>query len=245
MKTLLPPIHLVAILSIALVGFVAYALFSHAQDTEENYKQKRMNMVKTQIEARGVTNPKVLQALEDVPRHLFVPESHRSQAYIDSALPIAEGQTISQPYIVAKMTELIDPQPEDKVLEIGTGSGYQAAVLSRIVDHVFSIEIVKPLGIQANKLLEELGYENVYVRIGDGYQGWPAEAPFDKIIVTAAPPKIPQPLIDQLKEGGKMAVPVGRMSQELMLLRKEEGELIEERVFSVRFVPMTGEAQNN
>ena len=157
-----------------------------------------------------ITNKEVLKAMESVQRHLFVPESERSRAYQDRPLPIGHHQTISQPYIVALMTEKLNPDKDDRVLEIGTGSGYQAAVLAKLVKEVYTIEIVEPLGKQATETLKELGYDNVHVRIGDGYKGWPDVAPFDGIIITAAPPQLPQPLVEQLKTGAKLVVPEGR-----------------------------------
>lgn len=198
-------------------------------------------MVKTQLEAQGIHNPSVLNAMRKVPRHQLVPGNVRHLAYADGPLPIGYGQTISQPYIVAIMTEAIDPKPGMKVLEIGTGSGYQAAVLGEIVAEVYTIEIVEPLGTKAQKDLEKLGYKNVHVRVGDGYKGWPEQAPFDAIIVTAAPEKVPQPLIDQLKEGGKMIIPVGSNTntQELRLLEKKKGKIRTTSLLPVRFVPLT------
>lgn len=211
-------------------------------DAEALAKMRRA-MVSGQIERRGVTDPDVLNAMLKVERHRFVPETLRTHAYNDNPLPIGESQTISQPYIVALMTELLKPEERHKVLEVGTGSGYQAAVLAEIVKEVYTIEIVEPLGERAKALLDSLGYENIHVRIGDGYRGWPGEAPFDGIIVTAAPPEVPQPLIDQLKDGGRMVIPVGERYQELLLITKENGEVKRETVTPVRFVPMTGEAQ--
>ncbi len=199
---------------------------------------QRERMVDRQIERRGIENVRVLQALRDVKRHLFVPPEEISEAYEDHPLPIGHGQTISQPYIVALMTESIDPKHSDRVLEIGTGSGYQAAVLSRLVKEVYSIEIVESLGREAQKRLKDLGYDNVTVRIGDGYKGWPEKAPFDAIVVTAAPPEIPQALIDQLAEGGRMVVPVGTAFQELLLIEKKKGEITKRVITAVRFVPM-------
>ncbi|MBC6366716.1 protein-L-isoaspartate(D-aspartate) O-methyltransferase [Algoriphagus sp. AK58] len=205
----------------------------------DHYQKLRNEMVKTQLEANGIHHPLVLQAMRKVPRHLLVPGNVRHLAYEDGPLPIGYKQTISQPYIVAYMTEAIDPKPGMKVLEIGTGSGYQAAVLGEIVAEVYTIEIVKPLGEKAQKDLAELGYKNVYVRVGDGYKGWPEEAPFDAIIVTAAPDKVPQPLIDQLKEEGKIIIPVGpnANTQELRLLEKKKGKIRTTSLFPVRFVP--------
>ena len=209
-----------------------------AQD-EHDMDQQRERMVERQIERRGIENPRVLQALREVKRHLFVPPDEVSEAYEDHPLPIGHGQTISQPYIVALMTESIDPRASDRVLEIGTGSGYQAAVLSKVVKSVYSIEIVEALGREAQKRLKDLGYENVTVRIGDGYQGWPEAAPFDAIVVTAAPPEVPQALVDQLAEGGRMVVPVGTAFQELLLIEKKKGGEVTKRVITaVRFVPM-------
>lgn len=231
-----------------IVGFLALmigamALNGTSAAQKGDYPALREEMVKKQIEARGIKNERLLAALRKVERHLFMPASVRPMAYVDSALPIENNQTISQPYIVAIMTERLDPQPTDKVLEIGAGSGYQAAILGELVQDVYTIEIVEPLGKKAEKLLQELGYKNVHVRIGDGYKGWPEHAPFDKIIVTAAPEKVPQPLIDQLKIGGRMVIPVGERNQELMLLTKDKNGIKTEEIFAVRFVPMTGEAQ--
>ncbi|MEW5923341.1 MAG: protein-L-isoaspartate(D-aspartate) O-methyltransferase [Candidatus Zixiibacteriota bacterium] len=200
-------------------------------------------MVEQQIIRRDITDKNVLQAMRTVPRHLFVPEDYRSQAYHDGPLPIGQGQTISQPYIVAIMTELLGIDSTSKVLEIGTGSGYQAAVLAEISDSVYSIEIISKLAWHADSLLDSLGYTSVNIRAGDGYAGWPEAAPFDGIIVTAAAPRIPQPLIDQLKVGGRMVIPVGDFSQELMLITIEEEKVIKQNIIPVRFVPMTGEVQ--
>ncbi len=209
-----------------------------AAQSEQEMNDQRERMVDRQIEKRGIENPRVLQALRDVKRHLFVPPDEVSEAYEDHPLPIGHGQTISQPYIVALMTESIDPQPTDRVLEIGTGSGYQAAVLSKLVARVYTIEIVDALGRDAKKRLADLGYDNVSVRVGDGYKGWPEEAPFDAIVVTAAPPEIPQALVDQLADGGCMVVPVGTAFQELLLIEKKKGEVTKRVITAVRFVPM-------
>jgi protein-L-isoaspartate(D-aspartate) O-methyltransferase len=205
------------------------------------YQPQRDRMVVEQIQARGVRSPEVLRAMRATPRHLFVPEPLRPQAYEDGPLPIGYGQTISQPYIVAAMTELLAPAKTQKVLEIGTGSGYQAAVLSPLVGRLFSVEIVPELAAQSADLLKTLGYANVTVRQGDGYLGWPAEAPFDRIILTAAPPKIPKALLDQLKPGGKLVAPVGAsvFDQDLVVIDKgPDGKIRERSVFPVRFVPM-------
>jgi protein-L-isoaspartate(D-aspartate) O-methyltransferase len=207
------------------------------------YAAAREAMVRDQIAARGVKSPRVLQAMRAVPRHLFVPKALESKAYTDHPLDIGHQQTISQPYIVAKMTELLDPKPDQKVLEVGTGSGYQAAVLSKLVGEVYTIEIVPELAEQARRLLAEIGDDNVHVITGDGYRGLPDHAPFDAVIVTAAPDKVPQPLIDQLKVGGRMVIPVGGKDQVLELLEKTKDGVVTKKVFDVKFVPMTGEAQ--
>ena len=201
-------------------------------------------MVDEEIASAGVTNERVLRALRETPRHEFVPPNERRLAYYDMALPIGNEQTISPPFVVAYMTQEVDPQPTDRVLEIGTGSGYQAAVLSPLVRDVYTIEIVEPLGKRAARTLKKLGYKNVFARVGDGYQGWPEAAPFDKIIVTCSPEKVPQPLIDQLRDGGLMIVPVGeRYQQNLYLFRKHGDRLESEALKATLFVPMTGEAE--
>ncbi len=211
---------------------------------QDPFVQKRSQMVEDQIERRGIEDTLVLKAMHKIPRHLFVPDYLKEQAYVDSPLPIGEGQTISQPYIVAFMTEALQLSGGEKVLEIGTGSGYQAAVLAEIVSEVCTIEIVASLGNQAAELLKKLGYEKIHVKIGDGYRGWPEQAPFDAILVTAAPEHIPQPLVDQLKKGGRMIIPVGDLYQELILItKKSDGTIKKQSVLPVRFVPMTGEAQ--
>ncbi len=208
---------------------------------ETDFKVLREKMVETQIRARGVKEPRVLAAMLKVERHLFVPKKLQSQAYQDHPLPIGEGQTISQPYIVALMTELLDLKGGEKVLEIGTGSGYQAAILAELVQEVYTIEIVESLASSARKKLDELRYRNIQVRAGDGYKGWPEAAPFDAVIVTAAPDHIPQPLIDQLKEGGRLVIPVGSGYQTLKKLMKKGGKIETQDVIPVLFVPMTGE----
>ena len=200
-------------------------------------------MLRGQIEARGVQDPRVLHAMRSVPRERFVPEAQRSQAYEDRPLPIGHGQTISQPFVVAAMTEALRPQPSDRVLEIGTGSGYQAAVLSLLVAHVYSIEIVPELALQARETLATQGYENVQVITGDGFRGLPDQAPFDGIIVTAAPAQVPPALIEQLAPGGRLVIPVGDWRQELRVLERGPSGIRETSLFPVRFVPMIGEAQ--
>ncbi|MDI7260091.1 MAG: protein-L-isoaspartate(D-aspartate) O-methyltransferase [Thermodesulfobacteriota bacterium] len=201
----------------------------------------RERMVQTQIKDRGVKDARVLAAMLKVERHRFVPKEYQSRAYSDQPLPIGEGQTISQPYIVAVMTELLELKGEEKVLEIGTGSGYQAAILAELVKEVYTIEIVEPLATMAKNRLLELEYRNIQVKAGDGYLGWPEVAPFDAIIVTAAPDHIPKPLLDQLKEGGRLVVPVGTHSQELKKVVKRSGRIETTGIISVIFVPMTGE----
>ena len=213
--------------------------------TQEEFAQQREQMVETQLKSRDIRNERVLEAMKKVPRHLFMPASVRQYAYVDSPVPIGLRQTISQPYIVALMTQTVDPKPGDRSLEVGTGSGYQAAVLGELVQEVYTIEIIPDLAERAAKALAESGYDNVEVRQGDGYQGWPEKAPFDIILITAAPEEIPQPLIDQLAEGGKLVVPVGPQGevQTLTLVTKEKGEVKRAYITDVRFVPMTGEVQ--
>jgi protein-L-isoaspartate(D-aspartate) O-methyltransferase len=213
--------------------------------SEDTQRQRRLDMVTRRIEARGIKHKGVLDAMRKVPRHRFVPAVWRGLAYDDGPLPIGEGQTISQPYIVGWMTELIEPANTMRVLEVGTGSGYQAAVLAECVALVDSIEVVPALGKKAQTLLADLGYRNVQVRIGDGYQGWAERAPYDAILLTAAPPKdVPSPLLDQLKLGGRLVAPVGRDLQQLVRITKTETGFRREVLGGVRFVPMTGKAQN-
>ena len=204
------------------------------------WEAARSRMVNDQLRSRDITSPRVLAAMRDVPRHLFVPEALRDEAYADHPLPIGLEQTISQPYIVAFMTQALEVEPGHTVLEIGTGSGYQAAVLAALASHVYSIEILAPLADRARRTLGDLGYRNVTVRTGNGYLGWPEHAPYDRIMVTAAPDEVPPALVEQLKVGGLMAVPVGRGEQELRILRRTANGMQTLRTLPVRFVPMTG-----
>ncbi|MFO7655909.1 MAG: protein-L-isoaspartate(D-aspartate) O-methyltransferase [Bacteroidales bacterium] len=228
--------------TILLLTVFLTACIQRTNPQDDPYKSLRGKMVKEQIEARGITNEKVLAAMHKVERHRFVPDNLVKHAYQDHPLPIGYNQTISQPYIVAFMTETLQPGKNDRILEIGTGSGYQAAILAEICDSVFSIEIVEALGNASEKLLKSLGYHNVKVKTGDGYNGWPEYSPFDAIIVTCAPTHVPEPLVKQLKEGGKMIIPVGGSEvQHLVLLKKSKGRLIQHSVLPVRFVPMVDE----
>lgn len=212
-------------------------------NNEELYTLKRQQMVKEQIISRGIKDKNVINAMLKVPRHMFVPENERNYAYIDSPLAIGEGQTISQPYIVAYMNEALNLKLDDKVLEIGTGSGYQAAILAEVAKEVCTIEIIKTLADRATDTLNRLGYQNIKVRCADGYLGWPEEAPFDAIIITAAPQKIPEPLVEQLKIGGRMILPLGDMYQELVLIAKTKEGVVKKNLGAVSFVPMTGEIE--
>ena len=209
----------------------------------DSFAGAREQMVEQQIRARDVKAPAVLKAMRSVPRHRFVPVAVRHLAYADHPLPIGSGQTISQPYIVAYMTEAADVSPGDNVLEIGTGSGYQAAVLGEIAREVYTIEIIPELAESARIVLADLGYTNVHVRAGNGYLGWPEHAPFDAILVTAAPEEVPQALVDQLAVGGKMVIPVGAMVQDMMIIERTQRGVVERRTIPVRFVPMTGKPQ--
>jgi protein-L-isoaspartate(D-aspartate) O-methyltransferase len=232
-----------------LLAFLNRAYADPKKMDEMTLQNLRLEMVATQIANRDVSDPAVLTAMRKVPRHKFMSEKLWSEAYEDHPLPIGDGQTISQPYIVAKMTELAGVKKGSKVLEIGTGSGYQAAVLAEMGAEVYSIEILESLSKQAEKNLSVTAYRTVHLRVGDGYRGWPETAPFDAIIVTAAPEKVPQPLIDQLKVGGKLVIPVGKSGgfwfghQELVVIEKKEKETITKNVFPVSFVPMRGEAE--
>jgi protein-L-isoaspartate(D-aspartate) O-methyltransferase len=238
-----------AVIALALGGsaLAMAPISTRKQDTDlDRLLGQRRRMVETQIRARGVTDARVLEAMLEVPRHLFVPATELGQAYEDHPLPIGSGQTISQPFVVAIMTALLELKPQSRVLEIGTGSGYQTAVLSRLAGEVYSIEIVPDLAARALGTLARLGYDNVHVRIGDGYHGWPEAAPFDAILLTAAPPEVPRPLVGQLKPGGRMVLPVGGLEQDLLLVTKDaDGTLKQQKMAPVRFVPMTGEAQRN
>ena len=207
--------------------------------TSADFAAQRQRMVEQQLKSRGIKNERLLAAMAKVPREEFVPLDARAGSYEDGPLPIGYGQTISQPYIVAFMTEQLRPKPTDRVLEIGSGSGYQAAILAELMAEVYTVEIVEPLAKTAEATLQRLGYKNVHIRVGDGYEGWPEEAPFDAIIVTCAPDKVPQPLVDQLKDGGRIVIPVGeRFAQQLYLLEKKNGQLKESATLPVRFVPM-------
>ena len=224
-----------AALLIACIGTAA------VQDADRSSERERM--VDMQIRARGVRDARVLEAMRTVPRHRFVPPALQDQAYADTPLPIGSEQTISQPYIVAYMTEALRLPPDAVVLEIGTGSGYQAAVLAAVAREVYSIEIVPELAARSAQVLAELGYDNVHLRTGDGYQGWPAAAPFDGIIVTAAPDHVPPALVDQLAVGARLVIPVGRFSQDMRIVTRTTAGAVSETTIPVRFVPMTGEAE--
>jgi protein-L-isoaspartate(D-aspartate) O-methyltransferase len=234
---------MVAIVSLSLPGRAAALRPLQAgpagTPSEETFRAERHAMVETQIRARGVADKRVLEAMRTVPRHLFVPEPLRHLAYADRALPIGEGQTISQPFIVAHMTEALAVAPEHVVLEIGTGSGYQAAVLAQLAREVYTIEIVPELAGRAAAALESAGYSNVHVREGDGYAGWPERAPFARIMVTAAPERVPEPLVDQLGPGGRMVIPVGGTEQWMTVIDRSAGGVVERRTIPVRFVPFT------
>jgi len=213
------------------------------QPLENDRAEERKRMVEKQLMRREIQSRSVLDTMMAVPRHAFIPEENREHAYEDRPVSIGHRQTISQPYIVAYMTEALAPKPDQRVLEIGTGSGYQAAVLAELVKEVYTIEIIAPLGERAREVLDELDYKNIHFRIGDGYAGWAEAAPFDAVILTAAPPEIPQPLLDQLKIGGVLLAPVGRNTQELVRMTRTAEGYHRERLLGVRFVPMTGRAQ--
>jgi protein-L-isoaspartate(D-aspartate) O-methyltransferase len=234
---------------IVLIGFgpIGRNRTTHGQEpgrSEESiFEARRLHLVATAMEAQGINHPAVLRAMRTVPRHRFVPDRLRPLAYEDTALPIGSRQTISQPSLVAMMTAAIRPTPTMRVLEIGTGSGYQAAVLSRCVAEVETIEVIPALGRQAEATLRALGYANVHVHIGDGFDGWPERAPYDAVILTAAPARVPKPLVDQLRLGGRLVAPVGRSDQNLILITKTPQGLVTESIAAVRFVPMTGKAE--
>jgi len=227
---------------LSLVVLLSLATMCTAPEAgrQREWTTERQRMVAEQMRARDIKDPRVLSAMERVPRHLFVPEDVRGEAYADHPLPIGHDQTISQPYIVAFMTEALDVQPDHKVLEIGTGSGYQAAVLGELAREVYTMEIVEPLAEGARKTLASLGYKNIHVRAGNGYAGWPEQAPFDRIMVTAAPEEVPPALVEQLKMNGVMAIPVGDLSQELRIMRRTPSGMETLETLPVRFVPMTG-----
>lgn len=227
-----------------LAAGLAVSLALAAPSGGEDYEAQRKAMVEAQVRQRGITQPEVLAAMAQVPRHLFVPDSQKAVAYENQPIIFGPGQTIYQPYVVALMTSLLDLQRGERVLEVGTGSGYHAAILSRIAREVYSIEIVEPVARQAAKRLEVLGYHNVEVRSGDGYQGWPDKAPFDAILLSAAPKEIPKPLLNQLRVGGKMVVPVGGFFQDLLVITKTADGLERRTVIPVRLSPMKGKAQN-
>ncbi len=233
-------------LALSLLSFlILLSSFSAHEDDNNIYTQQRFEMVENQIISRGIHNSKVIKAMLRVPRHKFVPEGFRKFAYSDNPLPIGTDQTISQPYIVALMTELLRLNGGEKVLEVGTGSGYQAAILAEIGCEVFTIEILDSLSAKAEEILRYLGYGSINYKIDDGYRGWPEHAPFDAIIVTAASEHIPEPLIQQLKVNGKMIIPIGDQYQELLLITKTDKGIEKRTITPVRFVPMTGEAQRS
>lgn len=240
MKRARPNSRLSALAVLIAIVAACDGAVAERQSSTPNWTAARMQMVDEQIAARDIKNPRVLEAMRRVPRHEFVPESMRGSAYADTPLPIGHDQTISQPYIVAYMTEALELDAAHRVLEIGTGSGYQAAVLGELAKEVFTIEIVAPLADRARQTLVTLGYQNVHVRTGNGYLGWPEQAPFDRVMVTAAPDAVPPALIDQLKVGGLMAIPVGIGDQELRILRRTTRGVETVRTLPVRFVPMTG-----
>jgi len=240
--SIIPVSAILAIIILVISVLIGCSNKKYNVEEKANFEILRMKMVEEQIETRGIKNKPVLEAMKRVPRHEFVPNEYIDQAYDDHPLPIGEGQTISQPYIVALMTELAIIGPESKVLEIGTGSGYQAAILAQIVKKVYSVEIIKSLGEQARKRLKELGYKNIEIKIADGYFGWEENAPYDAIIITAAPDHIPQPLINQLKDGGVIVIPVGPPGayQTLWQIIKNGDQLISNNMGGVSFVPLTG-----
>lgn len=238
--------HRASLRSATLVALAMAAGLSASGDepTPDPRAAARNKMVQQHLVERGIKDPRVLDAFRTVPRHKFLPPDTQRMAYDDESIPIGQGQTITPPYDVAFMTEQLEPKPTDKVYEVGTGSGYQSAILSRIVKDVYSVEIHPPLGKRAAEVHKELGYANIHTRIGDGYAGWPEAAPFDAIIVTCAPTKVPPPLVDQLKEGGRMVIPLGsQFDQRVHLMVKKDGKLVDKPLRPTLFVPMTGKAQ--
>ena len=240
MKRARPNSKLAALAALVAMAAACHGAVAERQTPASNGNAARMQMVDEQIAARDIKNPRVLEAMRRVPRHEFVPAALRGSAYADSPLPIGHDQTISQPFIVAYMTEAIELDGTQRVLEIGTGSGYQAAVLGELAKEVYTIEIVAPLAERVRQTLAQLGYKNVHVRTGNGYLGWPEQAPFDRVMVTAAPDDVPPALVEQLRVGGLMAIPVGVGVQELRILRRTPAGLETLRTLPVRFVPMTG-----
>jgi protein-L-isoaspartate(D-aspartate) O-methyltransferase len=248
-KTNLNVIRLVPFFLILSIVFFGHAapVESERQDAAGRFQKAQRQMVERDLRGRGIKNPSVLAAMESVPRHLFVPESLQSSAYDDRPLPIGDGQTISQPYIVALMTELLDLKGGEKVLEIGTGSGYQTAVLARLAAQVYSLEILPSLSRQAQRVLERMGLANIRLKVGDGFFGWQENAPFDAILLTASASKVPEPLWHQLREGGRLVMPLGepRQAQKLVRVRKKAGQPITEDFTGVLFVPLTGAIQED
>lgn len=226
-----------------LAGWTAAQEKNTSGESDDPTAAARTRMVQRHLVERGIKNPRVLDAFRTVPRHKFLPPKTRRQAYDDESIPIGEGQTITPPYDVAFMTEVLDPKPTDKVYEVGTGSGYQSAILSRLVKEVYTVEIHAPLSERATAVHKEVGYTNIHTRVGDGYEGWPDAAPFDAIIVTCAPQRIPAPLVAQLKDGGRMVIPIGdRFNQIVYLVTKKDGKLTRKELKPTLFVPMTGKA---
>ena len=238
------PLEVRSVTQFLILAAIAVTGCGQTAPSVSEFAAQRQRMVERQLKARGIKDERVLAAMGKVPREEFVPQELHAVSYDDGPLPIGYDQTISQPYIVAFMTEELRLKPSDRVLEIGTGSGYQAAILAELVSEIYSVEIVEPLARAAKATLQRLAYKNVHVKVSDGYKGWPEAAPFDAIIVTCAPNKVPQPLIDQLKDGGRMIIPVGeRFAQQLYLLEKKNGQLKESATLPVRFVPMAHEGE--
>lgn len=233
------------LVSLVLIPFLVLANLSTPEDNDDAYTHRRWEMVEKQIISRGIQDPRLIRAMLKIPRHRFVPKDMREFAYSDNPIPIGMDQTISQPYIVALMTELLKLKDGERVLEVGTGSGYQTAILAEMGCEVYTIEIIESLLENARRILESLGYRNIHYRAGDGYKGWEEYSPFDAIIVTAAPDHIPQPLLEQLRVDGRMVIPVGDLYQELILIKKTVKGVEMKTITPVRFVPMTGEAQRS